>query len=70
MAELFADCEIGAEPPFGSFYGLPTIMDDRLENDEFIVFQSGTHDRAIRMDMASYLRIETPRIGSFSYHLT
>ncbi|HPD46545.1 MAG TPA: YbaK/EbsC family protein [Anaerohalosphaeraceae bacterium] len=70
MAELFEDCEVGAEPPFGSFYGLPTIMDDRLEQSDFIVFQGGRHDRAIRMDMPSYLRIERPRIFSFSYHIT
>lgn len=69
VGELFEDCEVGAEPPFGSFYGLPTIMDDRLELDEYIVFQGGRHDRAIRMDMASYLRIEKPRVFSFSYHV-
>lgn len=67
LSELFADCQLGAEPPFGSFYGLPTIMDDRLEDDEYIVFQGGTHDRAIRMGMAEYKRIESPRIFSFSY---
>ena len=67
FSELFADCQLGAEPPFGSFYGLPTIMDDRLEDDEYIVFQGGTHDRAIRMGMAEYKRIESPRIFSFSY---
>jgi len=69
MAELFEGCEPGAEPPFGSLYGLPTIMDDRLEQDRFILFQGGRHDRAIRMDMASYLRIEDPRVASFSYRL-
>ena len=69
LASLSPDCQLGAEPPFGSFYGMPTIMDDRLEADDFIVFQAGTHDKAMRMEMAEYLRIETPRIFSFSYHL-
>ena len=70
MANIFEDCELGAEPPFGSFYGLPTIMDERLADDEFIIFQSGSHEKAIKMDMAEYKRIEKPRICAFSYHMT
>ena len=69
MANLFPDCQIGAEPAFGSFYGVPTIMDDRLEDDEFVVFQFGSHEKAIKMDLAEYKRIEQPRIHSFSYHI-
>ncbi len=69
MQQLFPDCEVGAEPPFGSFYGLPTIMDDRLTDDEYIVFQSGTHRQAITMAMTDYIKIEGPKIFSFSYHV-
>jgi Ala-tRNA(Pro) deacylase len=70
LEKLFPDCDVGAQPPFGSFYGMPTIMDDRLEGDEFILAQSGSHEEAIKMDMAEYIRIEKPRIFSFSYHMT
>jgi len=66
ISELFPDCQIGAEPPFGSLYGLATILDERLGREAYIVFQGGRHDRAIRMDMESYLRIESPMIASFS----
>ena len=69
MEQLFPDSQTGAEPPFGSLYGMPTIMDDRLENDEFIVFQDGSHDEAVKMNLADYLRLESPRIFSFSYHI-
>ena len=69
LPKLFPGCEIGAEPPFGSLYGMPTILDDRMENDEFIIFQSGTHDEAIKIGMQDYLKIETPRIFSFSVHV-
>ena len=69
MAKLFADCEVGAEPPFGSLYGLPTIMDELLEDNDSIVFQSGSHDEAVRMDLLEYRRIENPKILSFSYHI-
>ena len=69
MAKLFADCEVGAEPPFGSLYGLPTIMDELLEDNDSIVFQSGSHDEAVKMDLLEYRRIENPKILSFSYHI-
>src|SRR4051812_17919289 len=27
LKEMFPDCELGAEPPIGRIYGMPTIMD-------------------------------------------
>ncbi|MHC4076276.1 MAG: aminoacyl-tRNA deacylase [Planctomycetota bacterium] len=69
LSRLFPDCEIGAEPPFGSFYGLPTIMDERLEEDDYIIFQSGTHRKAMKMELAEYKRIESPKVLSFSYRV-
>ena len=69
MEKIFPDCQVGAEPPFGSLYCMPTILDDRLEDDEYIVFQDGSHDEAVKMDLADYIRIESPRVFSFSYHI-
>jgi Ala-tRNA(Pro) deacylase len=68
MAKLFPDCSLGAEPPFGSMYGLSTLLDDTLEADEEIVFQGGTHQQAIRMTMSEYKRLANPQVVSFSYH--
>ena len=67
MAKLFGDCQLGAEPPFGHLYGLNTLMDQTLEKDEFIVFQGGTHDQAIKMSMADYEKLVAPRVLRFSY---
>lgn len=68
MAKLFPDSALGAEPPFGSLYDLETIMDKTLEADDYIVFQGGTHEQAIKMDMDEYRRIAVPKVLSFSYH--
>jgi len=68
MSELFPDCALGAEPPFGALYGLETITDKSLEDDEFIVFQAGSHEEAVKMDMAEYRRLAEPKVLSFSYH--
>jgi Ala-tRNA(Pro) deacylase len=68
IGRLFPDCELGAEPPFGNLYELPTIMDKAMENDDHIVFQAGMHDKAIRMSMADYRKLVEPKILAFSYH--
>ncbi len=66
IAELFPDCDVGAEPPFGNLYKLPTLMDKALEKDDHILFQAGTHEEAIRMSMADYRKLVEPRVLDFS----
>ena len=70
IARLFPDCELGAEPPFGNLYDLPTIMDKALEKDDHILFQAGEHDKAMRLSMADYLKLVGPRILDFSYRVS
>jgi Ala-tRNA(Pro) deacylase len=70
MGKLFPDCDLGAEPPFGNLYDLPTVMDKTLEKDDHIVFQAGSHEKAIRMSMADYRKLVKPRVLEFSYHVT
>jgi Ala-tRNA(Pro) deacylase len=67
---IFEDCDLGAEPPFGNLYDLPTVMDKVLEKDDHIIFQAGTHEKAIRMNMDDYLKLVKPKVLEFSYHLT
>ena len=69
LAELFGDCSLGAEPPFGHLYGLLTLMDRTLEDDEYIVFQAGTHEDSIRMSVEEFKQLAEPRILDFSYHM-
>jgi Ala-tRNA(Pro) deacylase len=70
IGNLFTDCELGAEPPFGNLYNLPTIMDKALESDDHIVFQAGSHDKAVRISMADYRKLVNPKILEFSYHIS
>ena len=65
MADLFGDCQLGAETPLGNLYGLPTLMDRSLERDRHILFSAGTHDKAIRMSMKDFKRLVSPNIMSF-----
>ena len=65
LAELFPDCEIGAEPPIGRLWGLPTLMDESLTADDMVTFQAGTHCDAVTMSLAEYRRIAQPEIAHF-----
>ena len=69
IAKLFPDCELGAEPPFGNLYEMPTLMDTALEKDDHILFQAGNHDQSIRMSMSDYCKLAEPRILDFSFDM-
>jgi len=45
---LFPDCAVGAMPPFGNLYGVPTYVDNRLAQEEYIFFEAGPHTDAIK----------------------
>jgi len=69
IGRLFGDCELGAEPPFGNLYDMPTIMDKALEADDHIMFQAGSHDKAVRIKMADYRKLTSPKVLEFSCRL-
>lgn len=69
MDRLFPDCEVGAIPPFGSIYHLPTLVDESLAQDEKIVFEAQSHEEAIRMSYRDYEEIEHPVKGRFAHHV-
>ena len=53
----------GSIPPFGSLFGLPTICDERLADNQQINFNAGSHSDSIQMDYAAYASFESPRIA-------
>lgn len=62
VSQAFPDCEVGAAPPFGVEYGLQTIVDVSLAEDEQIVFEGNTHHEAFRVNFEDYRRIEQPLV--------
>jgi len=69
MGEIFDDCEIGAEPPFGNIYRMETYVDEHLAADEEIVFQAGSHSRSVRMRYLDYKTLARPQIADLAEHL-
>ncbi len=53
----FAPCEVGAEPPLGLF-GLPIYVDAALARMPRLVMRAGTHEDAIEVDTAEWMRSE------------
>lgn len=70
IGQLFPDCDLGAEPPFGNLYELTTILDKAMEKDDHIIFQAGSHDKSVRLKMDDYRKLVKPKVLEFSYHLT
>jgi Ala-tRNA(Pro) deacylase len=65
----FAPCEVGAEPPIGLF-GMPIYVDASLARMARLVMRGGTHEDAIEVDTAEWMRADraTPieRLGGWS----
>ncbi|MDD4266764.1 MAG: YbaK/EbsC family protein [Pirellulales bacterium] len=58
--------EPGAIPPFGQLFGLPTLCDRRLGENERINFNAGDHCISVGMNYADYVRTESPELGEFA----
>lgn len=68
ILEKFPGCELGAIPPFGRLFGVPTFVEEALVNQRDITMPAGDHRSAIRMRAVEYLRLAGPRLGQFAVH--
>ncbi|UCF20814.1 MAG: YbaK/EbsC family protein [Gemmatimonadota bacterium] len=66
FAGLYPNCEPGAMPPLGNLYGQRVYVDQRLTEDETIVFNAGNHTEALRMSYADFARMTKPVVGNFA----
>ncbi len=68
LQQIFPDCELGAEPPIGKLYGLPTLMDLSLIHDDQVTFQAGDHQTAVTMSLRDYRKAANPEVANFGRH--
>ena len=68
LAELFPDVEVGAEPPFGIFYDMPTLVDTHLAKQDEILFGAQTHRQAISMRFEDYNELAKPTVADIAVH--
>jgi len=60
FAAAFPDCQLGAAPPFGGLYGVPTYLDRGLLGTQDIVFAAGSHRHSMRLSLAAYRAAAQP----------
>lgn len=67
---LFRDCRPGAVPAIGQAYGVTTVVDEGLVDEDEVYFEAGDHETLVRVDRASFQKLMAgvPR-GQFSHHV-
>ena len=65
--DKFADCEVGAMPPFGNLYNMEVYASDLLRDDEEIVFNAGSHTELIKLSYKDFERLVNPKVTQISY---
>lgn len=68
MSSLFPDCELGAMPPIGRLYDMPTYIDEEFRRQDHIYFQAGNHHEVVKMKFADFEKAAGPFSGEFSLH--
>lgn len=63
------DCELGAVPPFGTMYGMVTLVDKSLSLCKEITFQGNQHCESIHMKWQDFVDLEHPLVGEFGVPL-
>ena len=66
MAELFPDCELGAEPPIGAMFEMQTVMDRSLKEDENLIMQAGTHTESVKISREEWERACDPTVADIA----
>ncbi|MBN2039915.1 MAG: YbaK/EbsC family protein [Spirochaetes bacterium] len=69
IMKLFPDCECGAMPPFGKFYGMDELISEDLTKDDMIYFNAGNHTELIGMKYSDFAEIIHPRVVNFNIRL-
>src|SRR3989338_6872119 len=64
---LFKDCVLGAIPPVGQAYGLPTVVEADLAIRPDIYFEAGDHEELIHMTCEQFMRLMT---GAEKHHFS
>jgi Ala-tRNA(Pro) deacylase len=67
VLRLFPDCALGAVPPFGAAYGLPTVIDSSLEDRDEVFFEGGDHESLVRMSGGEFFGLlSTASVGEIA----
>ena len=57
LKDLFMDCEVGAVPPVGAAYGIRTIVDRQLFDEDDIYFEGGDHRTVVHLTGGEFRKL-------------
>jgi Ala-tRNA(Pro) deacylase len=66
IAEVFRDCEWGSLVPFGTLYGLPSLLDESFDPNALLIFEAHRHAVAIKMRCVDFVGLERPQRLAFA----
>jgi Ala-tRNA(Pro) deacylase len=64
--EAFPTCHVGAMPPFGNIFSVPTYCELTLDRNRDVEFNAGSHHDTIRMSFADFRRLANPQFVHFT----
>ncbi len=65
IKQLFPDVDVGAMPPFGNLYDVPTFVEKVLTGFSEIVCNAGTHAETFTLSYRDFDKLAKPRVGVF-----
>lgn len=69
IAQVMPGIQVGAAPPFGNLFNIPTVVDKALADDQEIVFSGGSHTDSVKIKYADLVRVARPTVGVFGKHI-
>lgn len=66
LERVFHDCELGAIPPFGMLYGVPTVVDASLAQAEEILVESNCRHVSVLLAFRDFMATEKPAMTRFA----
>ena len=63
FTDLFPGCQIGAIPPFGNLYEMQVIVDEKLTDENEIVFNAGSYTELITLHYEDFNRLVKPCVA-------
>ena len=57
LGDIFKSCEVGAVPPIGQPFNIPTAIDDSLLRLPDVYFESGDHEELVHVTGGAFKRL-------------
>jgi Ala-tRNA(Pro) deacylase len=61
VAQVFGNCEYGVASPFGSLFGVATVLEEGLTPESWIVCEGNCHMEDVGLFCRDFERLERPR---------